>query len=46
MFASSWSAGIDYLHADFGGPTANLNAFGSTLGITADIVRANLNLHF
>jgi outer membrane immunogenic protein len=50
MFASNWSAGIEYLHADFGGPSANLNAFGSTLGITSDVsvdvVRAKINLHF
>jgi hypothetical protein len=37
MLASDWSAGIEYLHADFGGPSANLNAFGSTLGITSDV---------
>jgi hypothetical protein len=47
--ASNWSAGIEYLHADFGRPSA-LNAFGSTLGITpdvsADVVQAKLNLHF
>jgi opacity protein-like surface antigen len=50
MFASNWWVGIEYLHADFGGPSANLNAFGSTLGITSDVsvdvVRAKLNLHF
>jgi hypothetical protein len=29
------SAGIAYVHADFGRPSANLNAFGSTVGITS-----------
>jgi outer membrane immunogenic protein len=50
MFASNWSAGVEYLHADFGGPSANLNALGSTLGIASDVsanvVRAKINLHF
>jgi hypothetical protein len=38
MFASDWSAGIEYLHPDFGGPSANLNAFGITSDVSADVV--------
>jgi hypothetical protein len=48
MLASDWSAGIEYLHADFGGPSANLNAFGSSItsDVSADVVRAKLKLLF
>jgi outer membrane immunogenic protein len=35
MFASNWSGGVEYLHADFGGPS-----------VSANVVRAKINLHF